>query len=96
MTADHFNHNRCYHQDQYDGNNYRSERPCGRQKSSEVCPFFLAEMGKTFLGGVAALELGRSSAIVFAKLDRDRAEQAENGAVRQNSPPIQRKSAKTH
>jgi hypothetical protein len=53
-------------------------------------------MGKTFLGGVAALELGRSSAIVFAKLDRDRAEQAENGAVRQNSPPIQRKSAKTH
>jgi hypothetical protein len=38
---DHFNHNRCYHEDRYDGNNYRSERPCGWQKSSEVCPFFL-------------------------------------------------------
>jgi len=35
---DHFDHNRYYHEDQYDGNIYRSNRPCRWQKSSEICP----------------------------------------------------------
>ena len=35
---DHLDHNRYYHEDQYDGNIYRSNRPSGWQKSSEICP----------------------------------------------------------
>ena len=37
-------------------------------------------------GSVASLELRRSLAIASAKLDRHRAEQAENEAVQQNNP----------
>ena len=44
-------------------------------------------------GSVATLELRRSLAIASAKLDRHRAEQAENEAVQQNSPSSQRTSA---
>src|SRR6516225_7546985 len=47
-----------------------------------------------FKGSVATLELRRSLAIASAKLDRHRAEQAENEAVQQNSPPSQRTSAR--
>ena len=47
-----------------------------------------------FKGSVATLELRRSVAIASAKLDRHRAEQAENEAVQQNSPPSQRTSAR--
>jgi hypothetical protein len=45
-------------------------------------------------GSVATLELRRSLAIASAKLDRHCAEQAENEAVQQNSPPSQRTSAR--
>ena len=37
-------------------------------------------------GSVATLELRRSVVIASAKLDRHRAEQAENEAVQQNNP----------
>jgi hypothetical protein len=42
-----------------------------------------------YRGSAATLELRRSLAIAFAKLDGDRAEQAENEAVQQNNPPTQ-------
>jgi hypothetical protein len=35
---DHFDHNRYYHEDQYDGNIYRSNRPCRVAKGFEDLP----------------------------------------------------------
>jgi len=40
---DHVDHNRYYHEDQYDGNVYRSDLPSRWQKSSEICPVFPEE-----------------------------------------------------
>jgi len=78
------------------GRNYRfnQSRPIeGTIKTVTVRRDALADIHITF-GSVATLALRRSLAIGSAKLDRHRAEQAENEAVQQNSPPSQRTSAR--